>query len=208
MTSRAQIVRQVLDEHGRTYAEEAGIMLRDKPAPLFQVLVLTMLCSAPIGADVAARSAKELFDAGWTTVDHMLDSTWQQRVDALGRGGYRRYDESTARHLQDAAELVRDSYRGDLRTLREKADRDPAQIRDLLSEFPRIGPTGVDIFCRQVQGIWPELRPTFDRHVLDGAASAGLPQDPDTLVDLVDAQDLPRLADALVRVDLSSRKDP
>ncbi len=202
MSDTTQTVGRILDEHGHTYAQEAGITVRDKPAPLFQVLLLTMLCSAPISASVAARSAQELKDAGWTTVDHLLDSTWQQRVDALGRGGYRRLDESTARYLEEAADLAKQEYRGDLRRVRSSAERDPGRIRELLQAFPRIGPTGADIFCREVQGVWPELRPSMDRHVLSGARRAGLPTDPAKLAGLVDGADLPRFCDALVRVDL------
>lgn len=39
----------------------------------------------------------------------MTEATWQNRVDALGRGHYRRYDERTSTMLADAAEhlLVR-----------------------------------------------------------------------------------------------------
>ncbi len=203
MSDNAQLVGRILDEHGRTYAQEAGITVRDKPAPLFQVLMLTMLCSAPIGASVAARSTHELKAAGWTTVDHLLDSTWQQRVDALGRGGYRRLDESTARYLEEAAGLAKREYGGDLRRLRTAADRDPRRIRELLRAFPRVGPTGADIFCREVQGIWPELRPSMDRHVLSGARRAGLPTDTAKLAALVDGEQLPRFCDALVRVDLA-----
>ncbi|TCO59488.1 hypothetical protein [Actinocrispum wychmicini] len=77
----------------RTYAEEAGIHLRDKPSPLYQRLVLSMLLSTRICAGIAVATARELFAAGWYTPRRMADSTWQQRVDALGRGGYARYDE-------------------------------------------------------------------------------------------------------------------
>jgi hypothetical protein len=36
-SSHDDIVRTLLDQHGRTYAEEAGIRLTDRPAPLFQL---------------------------------------------------------------------------------------------------------------------------------------------------------------------------
>ena len=47
-------VERLLDEHGTTYATAAGIRLADRPSPLFQLLVLTLLSSARISADVAA----------------------------------------------------------------------------------------------------------------------------------------------------------
>jgi len=194
--------RRLLEEHGRTFADEAGIRLRDTPAPLYQLSVLSMLSSAPIRGHVAMATARELFTAGWRTPARMVGSTWQQRVDVLGRGGYRRYDESTSTALADAAQLILDTWNGDLRKLRAEAGRDPAGIRERLRTLPRIGPTGADIFCREAQGIWPELRPAFDKRARDGAGKAGLPATPDRLAALVPPDDLPRLAAALVRITL------
>ena len=191
--------RRLLKQHGQTFAEEAGIRLRDTPALLYQLSVLSMLSSAPIRAHAAIESARELFAAGWRTPARMVSATWQQRVDALGRGGYRRYDESTSHALAEGAQLIIDTWGGDLRKLRAEAAGDPAAIRERLRRLPRIGPTGAEIFCREAQGIWPELRPAFDKRARDGARAAGLPTAPEELAALVAPDDLPRLAAALVR---------
>ena len=61
----------------------------------------------------------------------MLEASWQDRVDALGRAHYKRYDESTATALGDGALLLLDEYAGDLRKLRDRADRNPKKIRGL-----------------------------------------------------------------------------
>ncbi|NEC19049.1 endonuclease, partial [Streptomyces parvus] len=81
----------LMEECGRTYAAEAGIRLRDTPQPLYQLLVLSHLLSARIRASVAVAAARALFAHGMRTPRRMADATWQQRVDALGEGGYRRY---------------------------------------------------------------------------------------------------------------------
>lgn len=200
--SDSAAARRLLDEHGRTFADEAGIRLRDTPAPLYQLCVLSMLSSTRIRAHVAVATARELWAAGWRTPARMAAATWQQRVDALGRGGYRRYDESTSTALGDGARMILDRWRGDLRNLRAEAGRDPDAIRELLRSLPRIGPTGADIFCREAQGLWPELRPCFDQRARDAARDAGLPTGPDDLAALVPTDDLPRLAAALVRTTL------
>lgn len=202
MVTQKHAAQVLLDRHGTTYAAEAGITLRNTPAPLYQLLVLSLLLSARISADIAVRAARALSAAGFRTPEAMARATWQQRVDALGEGGYRRYDERTSTMLGEGADLLRDRWRGDLRRLREEAGS-PEQIHAGLQEFPGIGPTGADIFCREVQGLWPELAPYLDKKTLDGAERLGLPTAPDRLARLVDAGDLPALAAACVRAALS-----
>ncbi|MGP3925067.1 endonuclease [Streptomyces sp. 8N616] len=194
------VAHVLLDQYGRTYASEAGIKLRDSPGSLYQILVLAHLLSARIKADIAVAAARALFDAGMRDARRMAEASWQQRVDALGEGGYRRYDERTATQLGDAAELLRREYRGDLRRLRQAGDP-----KKLLRDFPGIGPSGVDIFLREVQGIWPEFAPYIDSKALQGAERVGLPKTPKALARLVKEDDLPRLAAGLVRVALDKR---
>jgi hypothetical protein len=198
-----QLAARLLNRYGKTYAEEAGIRLRNAPAPLYQLLVMCVLLSIRIRADIATAAARELFAAGMRTPRAMAGAGWQSRVDALGRAHYRRYDESTATALGEGAELVLSRYHGDLRNLRKEADGDPDEVRRLLREFPRIGPVGAEIFCREAQGIWDELRPAFDERARRAAEELGLPHTPESLAALVAPDDLPRLAAALVRVSLA-----
>ena len=199
-------IDELLDRYGTTYAHEAGITVRDKPAPLYQLLVLTTLLSVRISATIAVAAARELFHAGWRTPKAMAASTWQQRVDALGRAHYVRYDESTATALGDGAQRALDVLHGDLRRLRPESRSDLKRLRAGLTEFRRIGDTGADIFCREAQVVWPELRPFFDRRALATAKKLGLPTDADELADSVAPDDIGRLAAALVRAGLDRKK--
>lgn len=187
-----------MDRHGQTFAEQAGIRLADTPSPLYQLLVLSTLLSARISSDIAVAAARELSEAGYRTPQKMAEATWQQRVDALGRGHYRRYDERTATMLGDGAELLLDRYGGDLRRLHD----DTAGVDELerrLQEFPGIGPSGAAIFCREVQAVWPDVRPYVDSRARDGAKRLGLPTSPDKLAELVSKDDFSRLAAACLR---------
>ncbi|WEH38234.1 endonuclease [Streptomyces sp. NBC_01218] len=174
----------LLDTYGRTYADEAGIRLRDTPQPLYQLLVLSLLLSARIRASVAVAAAKELFAAGLRGPRQMADADWQQRVDALGRGGYRRYDERTATQLGDGALLLLDTYAGDLRRLRREADGDADVVRAGVRRLPGLGPAGADIFVREVQAVWPETGPFVDAKALRGAERLGLPTSAEALLRL------------------------
>ncbi|WP_374984185.1 endonuclease [Streptomyces fradiae] len=198
-------VRDLLGGHGRTYAEEAGIRLKDTPQPLYELLVLAHLLSARIRAATAVAAARCLFDDGMRDARAMRDATWQRRVDALGRGGYRRYDERTSTQLGEAAELVLDRYGGDLRRLRDAAGGRPERIGELLREVPGIGPAGAAVFLREVQGVWPGVAPYLDGKTMDGARRLGLPAAPERLARLVREEELPSLAAALVRAALDRR---
>ncbi|PRX49316.1 hypothetical protein B0I33_103351 [Prauserella shujinwangii] len=205
MSKDTDRVARLLDVAGRTYADEAGIRLEDKPASLYRLLVLAVVLSTRIKAELAVSAARELVRSGFGTPRRMLDASWQDRVDALGRAHYVRYDESTATALGEGARLLLDKYSGDLRKLRERAGGDIGELRTMLREVPRLGPVGVDIFFREVQHVWPELRPFVDRKALDGAARIGLPKDPKKLADLVKGDELAAFTAALVRVSLDKK---
>jgi Predicted EndoIII-related endonuclease len=194
------MVDTLLDQYGRTYAEEAGIRLVDRPSALYRLLVLSVLLSARISSEIAVAAARELFAAGYRTPRAMRQATWQDRVDALGRGHYRRYDESTSTMLGRGAELLIDRWGGDLRRLRDEADGDPKRIAQLLTEFPGIGPAGADVFLREVQVVWPKVAPHLDQRVLEGARRLGLPHTARPLAAMVESDDeLARLSAAVIR---------
>ncbi|EHN78572.1 hypothetical protein SMCF_1878 [Streptomyces coelicoflavus ZG0656] len=194
-----RIVRELVGAHGQTYADEAGIRLKDTPQPLYRLLVLAHLLSARINASIAVATARALSEAGLRDPRRMAGADWQERVDALGRGGYRRYDERTATQLGEGAELLTERWGGDLRRLRDEAEGDVAGVRRLLQEFPGVGPTGADIFLREAQLVWPEAAPYLDRKALQGAERLGLPGDPDRLLALAGKAEPAVLAAALVR---------
>ncbi|MBZ6104231.1 endonuclease [Streptomyces olivaceus] len=204
-----KVVRELVAAHGQTYADEAGIRLKDTPQPLYRLLVLAHLLSARISGSIAVAAARALGEAGLRDPRRMADADWQERVDALGRGGYRRYDERTATQLGEEAELLSDRWGGDLRRLREEADGEVPEVRRLLQEFNGVGPTGADIFLREAQLVWPEAAPFVDRKALQGAERLGLPKDPARLLGLAGKTEPAVLAAALVRaaVDKKVRED-
>ena len=204
--SKRRIVEALLERHGRTFAEELRIdVSKGTPAPLFRLLVASILFSARIGHEIAVAAANALFAQGWTTPQKLGGATWAQRVRVLNRSGYARYDESTSRMLGETCTLLDERYGGDLRRLREDAEHDANRERTLLKEFKGLGDVGVDIFFREAQVAWDELYPFADRRALQAAQRLGLGADARALARLVDgdAREFARLAAALVRVGLA-----
>ena len=200
--SPEDVATAVLDRYGRTYAQEAGIRLADQPAPLFQLLVLAQVLSARINAGIAMAAAQGIKAAGWTTAARMREAPRGQVIAVLGRAGYRRYDERTATQLRDMAALVLEKYGGDLRRLAAAAEGEVERAAKLVREVDGIGPTGAAVFLREVQAVWPWVRPLLDQRALDGARRVGLPHVADRLADLVSGNDLARFAAGLVRISL------
>jgi hypothetical protein len=206
--SKDRVTRTVLALHGRTFADELGIDAGSgAPAALFRLLCASLLFSARIDATIASRAARSLFDRGWTTARKLAASTWNDRVAALHDATYTRYQEQTAANLGDTAIHLLDRYGGDLRRLREQADRQTSRERALLKECKGIGDVGVDIFFREVQSVWSELRPFADDRALAAARRLGLGDDPQALAGLVEERDLARFVAGLVRIDLADDSD-
>ncbi|MEN4473747.1 endonuclease [Mycolicibacterium cosmeticum] len=201
MSGVTDLAARLLRQAGTTFADEAGITLRDKPKPLFQLLTLAMLASKPIGAEVAMAAAAEVFRAGLRTPEAVRRADRATMIDAFGRAGYARYDESSATRLTALATRVRERYGGDLRMLAEESEGDAGRAARALQEFDGIGPTGADIYLREAQDVWPWAQPYFDDRAVAGAQQVGLPTDPARLLELSDGHPA-RLAAALVRVAL------
>jgi hypothetical protein len=132
----------------------------------------------------------------------MRDAPRSGVVAALGRSGYRRYDERTATRLRVLATLVLEEYGGDLRRLAAAADGSADRAAGLLQEVDGIGPTGSAVFLREVQAVWPWVRPCLDARAVEGARRLGLPADTAELATLVPTEELARFAAGLVRVSL------
>ena len=206
--SEKEIAVALLERHGRTFAGELGISIeKNTPSPLFMLLYASLLFSTRISAKIAVQATGALADRGWTTPEKMAESTWEQRAKTLNEAGYARYDERTSTMLGDMAQLLLDRYGGDLRKLREEADREPERERKLLKEFKGIGDVGADIYFREAQAAWEELFPFADRRALEGAKELGLEDDAEALLRLVEDRDFPRLVAALVRIKLEGDQD-
>lgn len=196
-------------EYGRTFAAELGVRLSlNTPSPLFRLLYLALLTSAPVQADVAMHAAQAMAKAGWTTPEQLAASTWHERVKVLNGAGYARVDEKTATQLADFNEHLLTAYDGDLRRLRSEANGDLNAAKRALKHFKGIGDTGAAIFLREVQAVWEEFYPFADKAALATADKIGLPADASKLARLItDPEDFARLVAALVRVKLAGDID-
>ena len=167
-----QLVDALMDRHGTTYAEELGIdVAKGTPAPLWQLLAAALVFSTGLNHETTLRGARAVNEV--RSPEAVAEAGFDGMREAL-HGARMQRTQQVARQLVDAADHAVGAYGGDLRRLREAAGGDAGQMSELLQEFKGIGPNGAEIFLREVQAAWPELRPYVDRRGKDGAKRLGL----------------------------------
>jgi endonuclease III len=144
----------MMNAKARIGPADLGITLGPRSdAAVFRWLVACQLFGARISQVIAARAFRELDRAGVLTPDRLANADWQQLVYLLGAGGYRRYDESTARELIAVGRLAVDKYGGKITRIRRDVDSSK-ELAERLQEFKGIGPTAADIFLREMASVW------------------------------------------------------
>jgi hypothetical protein len=95
-------------------------------------------------------------------------------VAALDAGGYVRYDFKTATKLLDVCRALVKDYGGDLNALHAAAT-DTADLEERLKALGKgIGDVTVNIFLRELRGVWSKAEPLPSELVLNGAKDLGL----------------------------------
>lgn len=142
-----------------------------KPEGRFKWFLASMLFAKRISADIA-RKTYLLFEAeGLITPDALLRAGWDKLVEVLDAGGYVRYDFSTATNLLETAGALKKC--GGLEHLHAQA-KDPRALEKRLQGFRGVGPVAVNIFLRELRGIWQKAKPRPSKLAQDMGRRIGL----------------------------------
>lgn len=165
---------QLVEQVGGTYAKELGIDLhRHDAGEVFKWFIAAVLFGARISETLAMRTHREFRQAGVLSPRRMLDAGWDRLVELLDRGGYTRYDFKTATKLLDLCQTLQQRYQGDLNALHAEA-RDEADLeQDLMDLGKGIGPVTVNIFLREMRGIWPKAQSLPSERAIRAAKALG-----------------------------------
>ena len=155
-----------------SYPEELGLDLR-KAEDRFKWFVAAILFAKRISASIAKRTFRKFLEEGLTSPGAILEAGWDRLVEVLDSGGYVRYDYSTATNLLEAVKLLKERYGGDIDRLHREA-KDPKDLERRLREFKGVGPTAVNIFLRELRGVWDKARPAPSRAALEVAGKLKL----------------------------------
>jgi len=169
-----EIIAELLSRLGGKFSAELGITVAADPEERQKWFLAAILLGAPISGLLASRTYRVLADQGVTSPEAVLSRGWDGLVILLDEGGYTRYDFKTATKLLAAMTTLMEKYQGDLERLAASA-RDPADLERRLQDLASgIGPTTVNIFLRELRGIWPLAQPLLSPLARMAAEHLGL----------------------------------
>ena len=159
----------------------------------FEELVCAVVLSRPIGHMLGVRSIRTIFNPPYELVT-------PKKIREAGTEGCRQaLDKARTQHRQKTAEelvLLADAVvnilgSGDedvsLERVREDGGQDCEKVREMLRKNVKgLGKTGLDIFARRIQGVWPSFYPFIDQRTLAAVEKLGMPGSPEALRNVMD----------------------
>ncbi len=133
-------------------AEDLGLTVEKKEHSLFKWFLASYLLGKRIQQDVARQTWEVFMARGIDTPRKIAGKSWQEIVDLLGEGNYRRYDESTARNMLDMAKQLIREHHGNLLNMYDCCD-DPKDFVKQLQKLKGVGPKTAEIFMREAQPV-------------------------------------------------------
>ncbi len=155
----------------RSYSEELELDL-SKPEDRFKWFLASLLFAKRISAEIAKKTFRRFLNEGLDTPEDIISAGWDRLVQILDSGGYVRYDFSTATSLLETMEKLRNDY-GNLEELHRRSEN-PRDLEKRLQEFRGFGPVGVNIFLRELRGIWSRAEPEPSKIAVEMARSLDL----------------------------------
>lgn len=108
------------------------------------------------------------------TPQAVRDAGWDELVNILDAGGYVRYDYSTADKLLLIVNDLLEKWSGDLNKLYKSA-RSQKELEEKLEALGKgIGPVTVQIFLRELRGIWKLAEPLPNKWTISAARKLGI----------------------------------
>ncbi|KVW93748.1 hypothetical protein ABW22_13590 [Thiobacillus denitrificans] len=139
----------------------------------FKWFLAAALYGTRISGSLATRTWLEFAARGVLTPDRIVATGWDGLVDILDAGGYVRYDYKTATKLLDVCAALMRDYGGSLDALHD-AVADPRDLESRLKALGKgIGDTTVDIFLRELRGIWSKAEPPLSPLAISAATALG-----------------------------------
>ncbi len=170
-----QIVKTLVEKLGGNFSSALGIKLETgSPTEIFKWFLASILFGARISEKIVVNTYGEFENRGIITPQKMLETGWDGLVEILDAGGYVRYDFKTATKLLEAMRNLEEKYQGDLGRLHDSANSPSDLERRFQALGKGIGQVTVNIFLRELRGIWEKADPLPQSLVVLAANNLGL----------------------------------
>ena len=155
-----RILKKLIESVGGRFSVALGIDLSlQNPEEIFKWFLASVFFGARISETIVIKTYKESEKEGILSPAGILNTGWDGLVEILDRGGYVRYDFKTATKLLDLSTALMEKCGGDLNVLHSTA----SGARDLEGRLKAlakgIGDVTVNIFLREMRGIWEKAEP-------------------------------------------------
>lgn len=206
------LIQKLLTHLGGRFSKQLGIDLsQGSSEEIFKWFLASKLYGARISADIAAKTYEQFVLHNLTSPEKILAAGWDKLVEVLDKGGYVRYDFSTASRLLEICQNLLSQYKGDLNQLQAKSI-DAADLENRLRRLGQgIGPVTIQIFLREMRFLWPQAQTNLSQAAQHAASKLGLIKSRGKALTQLQslwescgfkANDFPDFEAALVRLDL------
>ena len=131
--------------------------------------IAATLFGTRISAAVAERTFRVLSDAGLARIGQARHIPQDDFIALLDEGGYARYDERTATRLRALSDMISERYDGRAAVIGRRFTTYPT-LRAALDVLPGWGPVTIQLFLRELRGVWPGAQPPLDQRATSGRA--------------------------------------
>jgi endonuclease III len=148
-------IRALVEQYPGRFSAELGIDLTAGTShQIFKWFLASVLFGARISETIVRKTFQQFVSRNIVTPRTVLDTGWDGLVKVLDEGGYVRYDFKTATKLLNLCRTLTDDYHADLSNLHDAAT-DPGDLERRLKSLAKgIGDVTVNIFLREMRGIW------------------------------------------------------
>jgi hypothetical protein len=157
----AWLARRVVDTLGGRYSTALGIDLDAEDTQAERWFLAATLFGTRTTDQIAERTFRVLTSAGLTGIAQARYRPADTILGYLREGGYAHSATQIGVLLHDLSEIIGERYDGQVALIGQRHATYPG-LRTALGVLPGWGPVTIQLFLRELRGVWPGAQPQLD----------------------------------------------